>query len=63
MRAGDRWGGSHRLSCVAGWGRNPFDNFTDGPLPDTIGAYVDNAAAIKKTVSIPVIAVGRVFPG
>ncbi|MGI9589063.1 MAG: FAD-dependent oxidoreductase [Dietzia maris] len=47
---------------VTGWGRNPFDNFTDGPLPDTIGAYVDNAAAIKKAVSIPVIAVGRILP-
>ena len=47
---------------VTGWGRNPFDNFTDGPLPDTIGAYVDNAAAIKKAVSIPVIAVGRMLP-
>ncbi|MDV8002769.1 NAD(P)/FAD-dependent oxidoreductase [Rhodococcus sp. IEGM 1408] len=47
---------------VTGWGRNPFDNFTDGPLPDTIGAYVDNAAVIKKAVSIPVIAVGRMLP-
>lgn len=47
---------------VTGWGRNPFDNFTDGPLPDTIGAYVDNAAAIKKAVSIPVIGVGRMLP-
>ncbi|MFJ6109130.1 hypothetical protein ACIQCV_00345 [Dietzia maris] len=48
---------------MTGWGRNPFDNITDGPLPDTTSAYVDNAAAIKKAVSIPVIAVGRVFPG
>ena len=47
---------------VTGWGRNPFDNFTDGPLPDTVGAYLDNAAAIKKAVSIPVIAVGRMLP-
>ncbi|MDX2355940.1 NAD(P)/FAD-dependent oxidoreductase [Dietzia sp. PP-33] len=47
---------------VTGWGRNPFDNFTDGPLPDTIGAYVDNAAAIKAAVSVPVIAVGRMLP-
>ena len=47
---------------VTGWGRNPFDNFTDGPLPDTIGAYVDNAAAIKKAVKIPVIGVGRMLP-
>lgn len=47
---------------VTGWGRNPFDNFTDGPLPDTVGAYLDNAAAIKKAVRIPVIAVGRMLP-
>src|SRR5699024_11213755 len=29
---------------VTGWGRNPFSNFTDGPLPDRLGAYVDLAA-------------------
>lgn len=48
---------------VTGWGRNPFDNFTDGPLPDAVGAYVDNAGVIKKSVSVPVIAVGRMLPG
>lgn len=47
---------------VTGWGRNPFDNFTDGPLPNKVGAYLDNAAEIKKHVSIPVIAVGRMLP-
>lgn len=47
---------------VTGWGRNPFDNFTDGPLPDTVGAYLDNAAAIKRAVTIPVMAVGRMLP-
>ncbi|WP_280437037.1 FAD-dependent oxidoreductase [Nocardia carnea] len=47
---------------VTGWGRNPFANFTDGPLPDRVGAYTDLAAAVKKAVSIPVIAVGRVLP-
>lgn len=47
---------------VTGWGRNPFDNFTDGPLPDGIGAYLDNTAAIKTAVAIPVIAVGRMLP-
>ncbi|WP_300679130.1 NAD(P)/FAD-dependent oxidoreductase [Nocardioides sp.] len=47
---------------VTGWGRNPFDNFTDGPLPDRVGSYVDNAAEIKKHVSIPVIVVGRMLP-
>ncbi|ALE92836.1 oxidoreductase [Arthrobacter alpinus] len=47
---------------VTGWGRNPFENFTEGPLPNTVGAYLDNAAEIKKHVSIPVIAVGRMLP-
>ncbi|RMI28622.1 FAD-dependent oxidoreductase [Nocardia stercoris] len=47
---------------VTGWGRNPFSNFTDGPLPDRVGAYTDLAAEVKRAVSIPVIAVGRVLP-
>ncbi|MDT0202123.1 FAD-dependent oxidoreductase [Nocardioides sp. AE5] len=47
---------------VTGWGRNPFSNFTDGPLPDKVGAYADLAAEVKKHVSIPVIAVGRMLP-
>ncbi|MEV5650255.1 FAD-dependent oxidoreductase [Nocardia sp. NPDC052254] len=47
---------------VTGWGRNPFSNFTDGPLPDRVGAYTELAAAVKKAVSIPVITVGRVLP-
>ncbi|MHA7176863.1 FAD-dependent oxidoreductase [Arthrobacter sp. Sr24] len=46
---------------VTGWGRNPFDNFTDGPLPSKVGAYLENAAEIKKHVSVPVIAVGRML--
>ncbi|MDN5760002.1 MAG: tRNA-dihydrouridine synthase, partial [Tomitella sp.] len=47
---------------VTGWGRNPFSNFTDGPLPDQVGAYVELAAAVKRAVSIPVVTVGRVLP-
>ncbi len=47
---------------VTGWGRNPFNNFTDGPIPDKVGPYLDNAAEIKKHVSVPVITVGRVLP-
>lgn len=47
---------------VTGWGRNPFDNFTDGPLPAQVGAYLDNAAAVRARVGVPVIAVGRVLP-
>lgn len=47
---------------VTGWGRNPFSNFTDGPLPNKVGAYLDLAAEIKRHVSIPIIAVGRMLP-
>lgn len=47
---------------VTGWARNPFRDFTDGPLPDQVGAYADLARAVKDAVSIPVIAVGRVLP-
>ncbi|WP_290705216.1 MULTISPECIES: FAD-dependent oxidoreductase [Gordonia] len=47
---------------VTGWGRNPFVNFTDGPLPDALGAYVELAGAVKQAVTIPVITVGRVLP-
>ena len=47
---------------VTGWGRNPFANFTDGPLPSKLSAFVDLAAEVKKHVSVPVITVGRVLP-
>lgn len=47
---------------VTGYGRNSFANFTDGPLPDTIGAYRGSTRAIKQAVTVPVIAVGRVLP-
>src|SRR5699024_8619194 len=47
---------------VTGWGRNPFDNFTDGPLPDSIGAYVDNGGAVKEAVSLPFSTGGRMLP-
>ncbi len=47
---------------VTGWGRNSFANFTDGPLPDTVGAYRKQIAAVKVAVGIPVIGVGRILP-
>ena len=47
---------------VTGWGRNSFANFTEGPLPDTVGAYRSLARRIKDAVDVPVIAVGRVLP-
>ena len=36
--------------------------FTDAPLPHTASAYVEFAAAIKRRVAVPVIAVGRIEP-
>lgn len=47
---------------ITGSGRNSFANFTDGPLPDTIGAYREITATIKKAVADPVIGVGRITP-
>lgn len=47
---------------VTGWARNPFADFTDGPLPNKVGAYTELADEVKKAVSVPVIAVGRVLP-
>ncbi len=47
---------------VSGYGRNSFRNFTDGPLPDTGGAYRSEAATIRRAIEAPVIAVGRISP-
>ena len=47
---------------VTGWGRNPFENFTDGPLPESVAAYRNQIAAVKAAVDIPVIGVGRLLP-
>jgi 2,4-dienoyl-CoA reductase-like NADH-dependent reductase (Old Yellow Enzyme family)/thioredoxin reductase len=47
---------------VTGWGRNSFANFTDGPLPETVAAYRDDAKAVRAAVDVPVIAVGRLLP-
>lgn len=41
---------------------NPFADFTKGPLPSVIGGYRYLARAVKRAVTIPVIAVGRVLP-
>lgn len=41
---------------------NPFRDFTLGPLPAVVGQYRSMAAAVKRAVSIPVIAVGRLLP-
>ncbi|WP_206699814.1 NAD(P)-binding protein [Actinomadura sp. RB99] len=47
---------------VTGTALNAFANFTDGPLPDSVGFYTANAAVVKRAVSIPVITVGRMLP-
>jgi 2,4-dienoyl-CoA reductase-like NADH-dependent reductase (Old Yellow Enzyme family) len=47
---------------VTGWGRNSFANFTDGPLPDAVAAYREDARAVRAAVGVPVIAVGRLLP-
>ncbi|MGA1649360.1 MAG: FAD-dependent oxidoreductase [Ilumatobacteraceae bacterium] len=41
---------------------NPFRDFTEGPLPSEVGQYREFARTVKKYVTIPVIAVGRVLP-
>lgn len=41
---------------------NPFADFTDGPLPSAEAQYREYARIIKKAVTIPVIAVGRISP-
>ncbi len=41
---------------------NPFRDFTLGPLPNTVGQYREMAATVKRAVTIPVIAVGRLLP-
>ena len=41
---------------------NPFADFTEGPLPSSVGQYREFARAVKRRVSVPVVAVGRVLP-
>ncbi len=36
--------------------------FTDGPLPWREGQYLDLAAAVRRHVDVPVVAVGRILP-
>ncbi len=47
---------------VSGYALNPFKDFTLGPLPATVGQYREMAALVKRSVDIPVIAVGRLLP-
>lgn len=41
---------------------NPFADFTQGPLPSGVAQYREFARAVKRRVTVPVIAVGRVLP-
>ncbi len=47
---------------VSGNAHNPFADFTKGPLPSEVGQFRDLARIVKRAVSIPVIAVGRILP-
>lgn len=41
---------------------NPFRDFTLGPLPSEVGQYRAMSSMVKRSVGIPVIAVGRLLP-
>lgn len=41
---------------------NPFAEFTEGPLPSSVGQYREFARIVKGAVDVPVIAVGRLLP-
>ena len=48
---------------VSASGPNPMGiGFTNGPLPWQTDQYIGLAAVVKKAVSVPVIAVGRILP-
>lgn len=47
---------------VSGYSHDPFRGFTAGPLPSEEAAYRSVTGQVKRAVSIPVIAVGRVLP-
>jgi 2,4-dienoyl-CoA reductase-like NADH-dependent reductase (Old Yellow Enzyme family)/NADPH-dependent 2,4-dienoyl-CoA reductase/sulfur reductase-like enzyme len=41
---------------------NPFADFTQGPLPSEVAQYREYAKTVKRHVTIPVVAVGRMLP-
>ena len=41
---------------------NPFADFTQGPLPSEVAQYREYTKTVKRHVTIPVIAVGRMLP-
>lgn len=54
--------GAHAIHVSANSKQAIGPGFTEGPLPWTEGQYVEFARAVKKAVSVPVIAVGRIMP-
>ncbi|CAB4776188.1 unannotated protein [freshwater metagenome] len=41
---------------------NPFADFTQGPLPSEVAQYREYTKTVKRHVTVPVIAVGRMLP-
>jgi 2,4-dienoyl-CoA reductase-like NADH-dependent reductase (Old Yellow Enzyme family) len=54
--------GAHAIHVTAMGRTDSGPGFTDGPLPWLPGQYRRFAAAVKAAVSVPVIAVGRLYP-
>jgi 2,4-dienoyl-CoA reductase-like NADH-dependent reductase (Old Yellow Enzyme family)/pyruvate/2-oxoglutarate dehydrogenase complex dihydrolipoamide dehydrogenase (E3) component len=54
--------GAHAIHVSASSPNAMGTGFTDGPLPWQPNQYVDLAAAVKRSVTVPVIAVGRISP-
>ncbi len=54
--------GAHAVHVSAASARSLSEGFTDGPLPWKPGQYIEFAQAVKGSISIPVIAVGRIMP-
>lgn len=54
--------GADAIHVTASGANSMGVGFTNGPLPWQPDQYLGLAAVVKKSVSIPVIAVGRIFP-
>lgn len=54
--------GADAIHVSASAGNAMGTGFTDGPLPWQPNQYADFAATVKRSVSVPVIAVGRIMP-
>ena len=54
--------GADAISVSAYATMNSGTAFTEAPIPQQPGAYISNAAAVKKAINIPVITAGRIEP-